>query len=392
MCGLFGVVSGTNLGKPEKDMFELLAFLSYLRGKDSTGIISLNAAGAVSTNKATVAPPEFFSMGKSKAIMAEYTLRALFGHTRAATVGNNVHSNAHPFEFENVVGMHNGTLDHMCRAQYTNKPVEYGTDSEGLYSKINESSVEEVIPQLEGAWALTMWDKAQRKLRIVRNDKRTLFVLESVDKRTMFWASEIEFLVFAANRLNYPAARNEEGDYLVKSIPANSHWSIALLDRDAKWSMTPLESKKVYTSTTFRRAGYQGSYYDNLEHRNTANTNAPAASSNVVPIRDTRPAEVIDYRKSNSLIDPSEFKPVSEPNPDGETVLYIKSILNEKIYEDEFNHVTDKACVECGKPIKFEDGALIVSRESAAQDFVGVCFHCLEKDPFMVPLLKDKVG
>lgn len=396
MCGLFGVAARSNLGKPEKDMFELLAFLSYLRGKDSTGIIGISADGKVSTNKATVPPPEFLTMGKSKSIMSEYTLRALLGHTRAATVGGNIHANAHPFEFENVVGMHNGTLDFQCRAQYTNKPIEYGTDSEGIYSKINDSSVEEVIPQLEGAWALTMWDKVEKKLRIIRNDKRTLYMCRSKDDQTIFWASEADFLIFAANRLNYPLLEEEDGDYVITTIPADSHWSISLLEKDSKWTMAPLSSKKVYTSTTYNRphTNYQDTYYNQLNTRNTA-VSPPPAASNVVPMHQNRASvpTVLDYRKSNSLIDPEEFKPISEPAAtDGETALYIKSINNEKIYEEEFNAITDKTCIACNKPIKFADGALIVNRETAAQDFVGVCFHCFSDDPFMLPLLKDKVG
>lgn len=396
MCGLFGVASQSNLGKAEKDMFELLAFISYLRGKDSTGMIAVSATGAVTTNKATVTPPEFLSMGKSKSMLAEHNLRALLGHTRAATVGSNVHANAHPFEFENVVGMHNGTLDYQCRVQYTNKPTEFGTDSEGLYNKINESSVNEVIPQLEGAWALTMWDKAQRKLRIVRNDKRTLYMIKSVDDRTVFWSSEADFLIFAANRLNYPISEDKNtGQYTITTVPANEHWSVSLLDSDAKWSMVPLESKKVYTAIPYRSPAYQGSYYDTLDSRagnaNRSSTTNSVTKSNIVPMQPKATAP-IDYRKSNSILDPTEFKPVTESLEDGSATRYIKSIVNEKVYEEEFRDMIDTTCVACNAPIKFDDGALVVVKETAATDFVGVCYHCLEADPFMLPLLKDKVS
>ena len=115
------------------------------------------------------------------------TSYALIGHNRAATKGKVNNINAHPFEFQDVVGAHNGTL----RGQYRlPNHTAFEVDSENIFYSIQQNGLDETLQILDGAYALTYWDKRSEELTLIRNDERTLFYCYSEDLKTVFWASE----------------------------------------------------------------------------------------------------------------------------------------------------------------------------------------------------------
>lgn len=186
MCGLVGVAG--NLYQKDLDVFQDLLWVDALRGMHNTGVVTINGDGShellkVEGNTAfLLAEPEYPSMLKQNN-------RVIIGHNRHATIGSTDWTNAHPYVYENVIGAHNGTL-HGKSVSVLPDFKELGTDSAALYSAINDSSIEEVIPQLQGAWALVWYDRRAHTLNFLRNDQRPLSYAFSANGQTLYWASD----------------------------------------------------------------------------------------------------------------------------------------------------------------------------------------------------------
>lgn len=194
MCGLAGVAGVVDF-KSEK-MFQNLLFLNQLRGTDSTGIAVVKGNGDNVTFKKAVAAMDFMEMkGFDSALKG--VNRIVMGHCRAATKGSITSANAHPFEFENVIGMHNGTLN----SQYQLKDhLDFKVDSENIYHHMNLEGVDDTWEKLNGAAALTWIDKKSGELNFLRNDKREFHFVLTKDNKQLFWSSEKWMLIVAANR------------------------------------------------------------------------------------------------------------------------------------------------------------------------------------------------
>lgn len=215
MCGLFGMQGPGFLMKDFKILKEL-GLISQVRGLDGAGVYQVKSTQA---NKNWMNHEDFHKSYTNFSSM--YTeiddyrykkgysdLKFLFNncqadlvmcHVRAATQGMIIDSNAHPFNFSNIVGAHNGTLRDK---KYDDKTK---TDSELMFADINERGLAPVLKELDrySAYAITMYDRRDRCLYFARNNDRTLSFALLEDRSVMYWASELEML-------KYVLARNGE--------------------------------------------------------------------------------------------------------------------------------------------------------------------------------------
>jgi hypothetical protein len=179
--------------------FKDLLFLDILRGKHSTGVAQMYGAKDRRTFRIfkevgnavdVMAMPGFVEVMKPKS-------RIFLGHNRFATKGAINVENAHPFEFENVIGAHNGTL-----YSYYNmhNAKDYSVDSQALYSELNENGVESMWGKVNGAAALTWIDKKTNTINLLRNKERPLYYVYANKGKTLLWASEDWMLYVAAGR------------------------------------------------------------------------------------------------------------------------------------------------------------------------------------------------
>lgn len=128
------------------------------------------------------------------------SMTALIGHTRAATRGSIKTSNAHPFIFPRVIGVHNGTINTDLVYE-----KEYETDSEALYRDINERGLLPALKEINKGYpnyALVMFDRARNKLVAIRNARRPFHFTFNKASNTMFFSSEAGALRYVLGRHN----------------------------------------------------------------------------------------------------------------------------------------------------------------------------------------------
>lgn len=215
ICGLVGVAG--RITAKEEGAFKDLLKIDALRGEDSTGVASIDASGDVVVEKAVGNPYDFLSLRRVEKLFHK-TNRVLIGHNRWATSGIVNKANAHPFEFDTLVGVHNGTL----KARHNLKFMkDYTVDSEQLYANIESEGLDETIAKVEGAYALVWWDKEDETLKMLRNSERPLVFTITEDKKCMFWASE-------SWMLSMMLARNgiKHGDLFTVAVDKLHTWDI----------------------------------------------------------------------------------------------------------------------------------------------------------------------
>lgn len=197
MCGLVGMM-GPGVNTWDLKVLGDLALVCSLRGTDATGILQGKATSWFGKDELeyfvekTASDSSFFKWYHArhpegnKRVMDRITDNFFCIHTRDASKGALTDENAHPFEFENIVGMHNGTL----RTHKYHDDVK--TDSELLFKDINDNGLLPVLKELNpgDAYALVILNKKDHTISFVRNEERPLFYCFHETRRVMYWASE----------------------------------------------------------------------------------------------------------------------------------------------------------------------------------------------------------
>ena len=210
MCGLVGVAGNVDF-KADKAIKTLL-ILDAIRGTDSTGAAFIHNHQAPSVVKQLGNPYELF---ESRGFLPNLNKRnrAIIGHNRFATQGEVNRKNAHPFEFDTLIGTHNGTL---TTKYLLDDPHDFKVDSENLYHHIEKNGIRDAMKVCGGAWSLVWWDKLTENLCFLRNKERPMWVVRSEDQKTMFWASESWMLEIALQRadIKYGELHSTAVDFL----------------------------------------------------------------------------------------------------------------------------------------------------------------------------------
>jgi len=184
MCGIVGAAG--SLVVNDENCFKQLLVVDSVRGNDSTGIASILRNGETKVIKQLGEPFTLMEYPQFKQAF-HGQVQCLIGHNRFATTGKISKRNAHPFDFDTLVGVHNGTLTSKYELFEQNL---FDTDSEALYNHIEKKGLKDAIDNTQGAYSLVWYDKEKKTINFLRNKERPMFVALSKDKKKMFWASE----------------------------------------------------------------------------------------------------------------------------------------------------------------------------------------------------------
>jgi hypothetical protein len=267
MCGNVGA-AGVLLMKQEKVVKELL-IVDSLRGIDSTGVAVIARNYEVKVAKQVGNPYELMDSAKYNAAMSGAN-SCIIGHNRWGTQGKVNKANAHPFEFDTIVGAHNGTLT----TKYKLHEHQYhDVDSAALYNHLDQKGLEDLMANLAGAWALVWWDKVLNTLNFLRNKERPLYLCWDKTGSCMFWASEYWML-------SGVLSRNEIEFNKIELLPEDVHVSIEI-GKDGK-----LEKPKLRNCASTHVFSNNTAYSYNHGHVQT--TGDSSKNNQVVPSKASR--------------------------------------------------------------------------------------------------------
>lgn len=215
MCGVFGVI-GPGIKTQDVDVYENLGYVSMLRGTHGHGTITANTRIVSKPNVHSWKVGEDFHSfilqmhGKPAEVkqLTNVYNQIILGHNRHATIGDLSADAAHPFEFDNLIGMHNGTI----LSQHVHAWMEkekFHTDSEALLHLISREGFDKTLCQLDDekdAYALVWFDKMTKKVYLTRNSKRPLGFAVNNKRAVMYYASELEALKYVLKRNNIDAS------------------------------------------------------------------------------------------------------------------------------------------------------------------------------------------
>lgn len=239
MCGLVGCAG--NISAKQEKAFSHLLILDGLRGIDSTGMAAVSKfySHDIMLAKQVGNPYELIQHPVFNKAMQRVN-RVFIGHNRYATQGKVNKINAHPYEFDKLVGAHNGTL-HAKHNLLDHR--DFDVDSMNLYHHINEKGLNDVLKVMEGAWALTWWDKDEETVNFLRNKERPLF-MTMTKTGTLFWASEQWMLEVALSR-------NDLEFEKITSLPEDIHLSFLIDTQGNVGKPHAVEAKASKKSSTF---------------------------------------------------------------------------------------------------------------------------------------------
>jgi Glutamine amidotransferase domain len=197
MCGIFGLISRHAQGFYQSDvsLFSQMMVADSVRGIDGTGIFgTYKDSGSVQWAKVGSHPYALLSSDKFTkwcgAMVRQMDM--VVGHNRKATAGGKSNDNSHPFIHEHIILVHNGVImNHKSMA-------ETEVDSHAIAHGIVDKGYVQTLKELNGAFALVWFDMKDRKLRIVRNSDRPLWMGHGTD--LIAFASEGPMLEWLGDR------------------------------------------------------------------------------------------------------------------------------------------------------------------------------------------------
>jgi len=170
MCGIVAIANGPI--KVGGDWITQALYADAVRGWDSTGLIAVRD-GKPSYYKRALPAADFINTRVYKR-MVSTSAQAFIGHNRAATIGSVSDNTAHPFQFDHITGVHNGTLDYGWRDTLKDGK-KFDVDSEALIYNIALNGVEDAVKKASGAFAIIYHDARDNTLNVIRNDERPMF-------------------------------------------------------------------------------------------------------------------------------------------------------------------------------------------------------------------------
>ena len=186
---------------------------------------AIKPSGDVTIAKIAASPTDLFELPKFKSALNGSSSCVFMGHNRAATKGPISTYNAHPYQFDHIVGAHNGTLAFGTQeAIEKDLGEEFPVDSMAIIASIAAKGIEETIGTLRGSWAISYVDLKEGTLNFIRNKDRPLWYASSKDAKIFFWGSEWQIMDAAMYGGYRPLRKDKDGNSYFQ-FEADHHYS-----------------------------------------------------------------------------------------------------------------------------------------------------------------------
>ena len=238
MCGICGAIASHTVTPFEVGNVQKLLSLNYYRGRDSTGmfdVVEINKDKLKLTGKGKHktkevghptlywkrTDPAFLFANREMEIQritrwTDHTLRAVVCHARAATIGKVTADNAHPFVFNNILGVHNGTISGDFKGKEGHE-----VDSSAIFEGIQKNGIEKTLNTLyesngQVAYALVWLDTNTNTVYFIRNSMRPLHYLTR--SGTLYFSSDKKDLSYVFDVREYSPEIKEFSTNILYSI------------------------------------------------------------------------------------------------------------------------------------------------------------------------------
>jgi glucosamine 6-phosphate synthetase-like amidotransferase/phosphosugar isomerase protein len=189
MCGIFGWIKPTATIETELNLVEIFKeglIQSQERGEDATGFYT-PGTGIV---KDAINADEFAELIPESIAKERFVL----GHVRMASKKygpENITNpkNAQPFESNDWVLIHNGSID---TPKLKNYPYTSDVDSEIILSYAEKTNLKNSLSSIDGAAAVVLYNKREKKIYFWTNGERPLVI--AYYKGIIFFASTKKIL------------------------------------------------------------------------------------------------------------------------------------------------------------------------------------------------------
>jgi predicted glutamine amidotransferase len=224
MCGLVAVKTAAKNGllSWDRDEIKQLLIVNSIRGSHSTGLAGVNTVkgSEVCIVKSTGSPYNLFSYADTDKFLGRMVTEfdTVMGHGRYATRGEINAVNAHPFQEGHITLAHNGVINNFYSLKDFQKHKGIEVDSHLIAKLIEEEGVENVLPQVEGAFVFMWHDANDNTFNIARNAQRPLWIAKQKNRETITMASE-------ALNLQLIASRNNTALEQLVEFPHNVIWT-----------------------------------------------------------------------------------------------------------------------------------------------------------------------
>lgn len=372
MCGLVGVAG--DLALIDEHLMKRLFILDYFRGTDSTGLAAISAKGVPTIVKMATHPINLFDSKAFDKALNGYLSSAFIGHNRAATLGLVNDLNAHPFQYGNIVGAHNGTLDKASweRLQIASG-VETDVDSAAIFACINAIGIKDTIKLMEhgrtastGAWALVWYDMSDDTLRFLRNEHRPLWYGMSEKGDKLVWASEFEMIQSAVSLTNGWTLERDKDGFSFYPFRSDTLYEIKLTDLISGG----MSLKDVSGSATIKLRGKEPAVVAQTQtggapfHTIGGGPYHPKNSTTTTTGSTVTTKETIGSKNSSTVV-------TLFPEDEGPDKPFGDALSLER-----FKTIAAYGCSYCGADIHEDDSGLTIFTE----DEVVLCKQCSKHD------------